>query len=395
MSTEHPRVHNEYAGVRPAHDQEAQMGTVRRDATSVADGIAGATTGDELFSMLSESLRTVLPYDGAAWFATDPSTVMATSPVRIENVEGGHCESYWEREFHVEDVLLFRDIARSESGVGTLYDATNATPGRSTRSREFLAPQGYGDELRAAFRTGEHTWGVVDLFRYADRPAFSREDTDLVRAIAPAVSTALRSLAITAASPAEVEFSTPGTLIYDNERNLVSFDEAGERWLTVIADGDWATYPTSLSAVFACVARAQMIAAGREQGPASARFRTPDGVWLVVHASCLRTPDGGPGNVAVTIGPAKSAQIAPIIVEAYGLTAREQEIARAVSRGLQNADIAAQMFLSPHTVRDHLKAIFGKLEVRSRGELVAKIFADAYEPTLHAPEVAATCHHDW
>ena len=112
------------------------------------------------------------------------------------------------------------------------------------------------------------------------------------------------------------------------------------------------------------------------------------------NASCLRTPDGTPGNVAVTIGPAKSAQIAPIIVEAYGLTGREQEIARAVARGLSNADIALQMHLSPHTVRDHLKAVFGKLEVSSRGELVAKIFADHYEPVLHAPEVMAACHHE-
>ena len=93
--------------------------TTQRQVAAVQDGIAGATSGDELFALVSERLRTVVPFDGAAWFATDPSTVMATTPVRVENVEGGHCESYWEREFHVEDVLLFRDLARSDSGVGT------------------------------------------------------------------------------------------------------------------------------------------------------------------------------------------------------------------------------------------------------------------------------------
>lgn len=377
----------------PAPEEvEMGMSTMQRDVASVRDGIEGASNGDELFALLSERLRAVLPYDGSAWFATDPSTVMATTPVRIENVEGGHCESYWEREFHVEDVLLFRDLARSETGIGTLYESTNESPLRSARAREFLAPQGYGDEMRAAFRTGEHTWGVVDLFRYADRPAFSPQDAELIRLITPYVSAALRALSISH-KPSESEFNTPGTLIYDNERTLVSFDEAGERWLSILTDGDWQAFPSSLSAVYACVARAQMIAAGREQGPASARFRTPAGVWLVVHASCLRSPDGSLGQVAVTIGPAKSAQIAPIIVEAYGLTQREQEIARAVARGLQNSDIASEMHLSPHTVRDHLKAVFGKLEVRSRGELVAKIFADHYEPALHAPEVLATCHN--
>jgi DNA-binding CsgD family transcriptional regulator len=110
------------------------------------------------------------------------------------------------------------------------------------------------------------------------------------------------------------------------------------------------------------------------------------GRWLVVHASCLRGPDGKPGPTALTIEPAKSAQIAPIIVEAYCLTPREQEITRGVSRGLSNQEIAADLFLSPHTVRDHLKAIFAKVGVASRGELVAKLFAEHYAPATHVPE---------
>ena len=61
--------------------------------------------------------------------------------------------------------------ARSASA--TLYDATDGQPGRSARYREFLAPQGYGDELRAAFRVGDSTWGVLDLYRDRAREAFS------------------------------------------------------------------------------------------------------------------------------------------------------------------------------------------------------------------------------
>ena len=104
-----------------------------------------------------------------------------------------------------------------------------------------------------------------------------------------------------------------------------------------------------------------------------------------MHASCLRGADGAPGPTALTIEPAKSAQVAPIIVEAYSLTPREQEITRGVSRGLSNQEIAAELFLSPHTVRDHLKAIFAKVGVTSRGELVAKLFAEHYAPAMHLP----------
>jgi hypothetical protein len=37
-------------------------------------------------------------------------------------------------------------------------------------------------------------------------------------------------------------------------------------------------------------------------------------------------------------------------------------------------------------VRDHIKAVFGKVGVTSRGELVAKLFAEHYEPT-HTADV--------
>ena len=104
----------------------------------------------------------------------------------------------------------------------------------------------------------------------------------------------------------------------------------------------------------------------------------------------LRPLDGRSGTIAITVEPAKSAHIAPIIVEACSLTAREQEITRAVARGLSNQEIATELTLSPHTVRDQLKTIFAKVGVSSRGELVAKLFAEHYAPALHAPGADVT-----
>jgi DNA-binding CsgD family transcriptional regulator len=52
--------------------------------------------------------------------------------------------------------------------------------------------------------------------------------------------------------------------------------------------------------------------------------------------------------------------------------------------------MASELFLSAHTVRDYVKAIFQKVDVSSRGELVAKLFAEHYQPThtkdfVHVP----------
>ncbi len=371
------------------------MTTTERKLSELTRRCEAAEGGSELFDEMSDRLREIVDFDGSAWFATDPSTILATSPARIENIENGHCESFWERECRVEDAILFRDLARADVPAATLYDATDGQPARSTRYREFLAPQGYGDELRAAFRVSGSTWGVVDLYRDRARAAFSKSDIEVLRAVAPAMGTALRRFAASPQpSAAAAPLDGPGTALFDASGTLVSFDAQAEALFEEIAGRTWQTIPLPMSAVWAVVARAAAVHAGRDRGPAAARVRATSGRWLSMHASCLRTPDGGAGPTALTIEPAKSAQIAPIIVEAYCLTAREQEITRLVARGMSNQEIAADLFLSPHTVRDHLKAIFTKVGVGSRGELVAKLFAEHYGASLHAPG-AAVVHVDY
>jgi DNA-binding NarL/FixJ family response regulator len=77
----------------------------------------------------------------------------------------------------------------------------------------------------------------------------------------------------------------------------------------------------------------------------------------VCQASCLHDADGTLRAIAVVIEPAKAAGIAPIIVQAYDLTEREQQITRLIARGAGRAEIAEELFLSAHTVGDHVKAI--------------------------------------
>ncbi|MEU9841590.1 helix-turn-helix transcriptional regulator [Actinomadura sp. NPDC048032] len=121
-------------------------------------------------------------------------------------------------------------------------------------------------------------------------------------------------------------------------------------------------------------------APGRDRGAARVRIRTRDGQWLVVHASCMDGVPGSPGPTAVVVQPAAGSDMAPVIAEAYGLSARELEITQLIARGLTTGGIAAELVISPHTVRDHVKAVFAKTRVSSRGELVAKLFAENYWP---------------
>jgi DNA-binding CsgD family transcriptional regulator len=59
-------------------------------------------------------------------------------------------------------------------------------------------------------------------------------------------------------------------------------------------------------------------------------------------------------------------------------------VTRLVMQGRSTNEIAACLHVTPYTVQDHIKAIFVKVGVQSRRELVAQLFLRYYAPGLQA-----------
>ncbi|MBI5748220.1 MAG: helix-turn-helix transcriptional regulator [Nitrospinae bacterium] len=55
----------------------------------------------------------------------------------------------------------------------------------------------------------------------------------------------------------------------------------------------------------------------------------------------------------------------------FGLSNRELEVLECISEGLSNKTISEKLFISEYTVKDHIKNIMRKMNVASRGEIIA------------------------
>jgi DNA-binding NarL/FixJ family response regulator len=75
------------------------------------------------------------------------------------------------------------------------------------------------------------------------------------------------------------------------------------------------------------------------------------------------------------VGFAPSAPLGPVTVGDALLTAKEREVLGALAVGATNQEIAAQLFVTPATVKTHLAHIYSKLEVKGRHEALSRAVA--------------------
>lgn len=360
--------------------------TLQRAHDHIADLTGQGLDLASLWRGCSEVIAGVIPhYQAPCWFTMDPTSLLVTSHFQVGLDE---LPPEWlAHEYYTDDFHKMADVARSERGASTLHEATGGDPSRSIAWNRYIRPHGGDQELVVALRTRNGAaWGVLSLYREPDRPQFSEAEIAFLRDLAPSLAEGARRGLLFGESTDPEGSNAPGLVILRADWSVESLTPGVERWLEDLPDSQWATRGTLPPAVLAVAGRALRSAEhpGAPGEMALARVLSRSGRWMVLHGASLLTPAAH--RIAVIIEPAHPARISALLMAAYGLTDREQDVTRLVLQGDSTAEIATRLHVSPQTVQQHLKSVFDKTGVRSRRDLVGKVFYAHYEPRLRDNE---------
>jgi DNA-binding CsgD family transcriptional regulator len=226
--------------------------------------------------------------------------------------------------------------------------------------------------MRVQLTVGGTCWALLHLHRDISSEHYGEDDIEFAAAAAPLLAPRIRA-DLRAPVPSGTDPAPePGTIVLDEDLSLVATTAQAWRWIERL--GAQAPNPGEpLPSVVYVVATQVANSPERPRRAARVRLRAADGSWMVIRVAPLATVSQVAAGYAVTLEAASAEELAPLLMRAWGLTSREREVARLVIDGRSSEDIAAELFISVHTVRDHVKVIFGKVGVSRRQDLTAAL----------------------
>jgi DNA-binding CsgD family transcriptional regulator len=316
-------------------------------------------------------LRRAVGFDRWCWPLTDPGSGLSTSG--IGEVDFWPSLARLVALEHAGDVTSKPGLLSGPRASVALSAATRGDLARSRRWRECLRPYGIGDELMTACRDRHGCWGTVELVRDSDDAAFDDDDQRFLDGLAPILGSLLRR-GLARGSSAEAERTTEprplGTLILNAELRPTSWTPPWREWLAELPPSgpDQNALPP---AVYEIGARALAPPDARTALPDRVRIQAPAGRWLVIEGAPLEGAEAP--QVAITVRAATTDEVFDILCRVHDLTRRERQLVSLMLGGLATEQLARTLYISPHTVKDHLKAVFAKTGVRSRRELISHL----------------------
>lgn len=317
---------------------------------------------------LLAGIRDSLPFDAYAWLLTDPETWVGTAPL-------ADTPSLTDLPTLIRLKYLTPTNRWTSLPSNTAMTLVGATGGNRATSRvwdELLAGYGVNDVVSTVFRDQFGCWAFLDLWRLVG--SFTAGECGLVADLARIATPALRrSLAPTFAvgSGRHDPQGEPVVLLLSDDLQPLTQTPRTDAYLRSLLPTDADRIPVPAGAYNVA---AQLLA--REQGvdphPPSARVFLRDGPWVTLRAARMIGASPGPGPIAVSIEPTPPTERTGLYARVIGLSDRETELLNHLVAGIDTRELARRLFVSQHTVQDHLKSVFAKADTRSRRVLIAR-----------------------
>jgi DNA-binding CsgD family transcriptional regulator len=318
----------------------------------------------DLGGELSRQLHRLVPHDGHMLSGTDPVTGAGCF---LTEHNGYGCDHF--RRVKLGGLLSRRPNPSGRPArrpLAAVLGADVPAPPGSAPLLDIMAGEGWSGEMRLALVDRGTLWGTLVLLRERGRPPFTPADVQSVQQIVAPLAESLRRY-VTRATPHPMRSTMPpGLLIVDEADTITSVTPTGRDWLRVCFPNLELDSDDDLSITlwnFASAAR-------HESGAVLSRIPTSHG-WIALQAQHLAGTRRG--EVAITVQPASLSELLPAVTAWYGITPRERAVIEQVLEGRSSKQISRTLDLSQHTTNDHLKAIYRKIQVSGRSELIATL----------------------
>jgi len=350
-------------------------------------------TPEELLREAVVLLKKVVPFEGYAASVMDPLSGVPTGPMVFNREMGGRedVRFFFEHIYFEDDVNEYGWMARKGLATARLSDGTGGRLERALRYREFGRPRGFGHEMRAAMTMDGELWGGLCLAREKGDPDFSAKEAAFIEGILPHLTAGLRAAALRSGTGSRTSDGEPiGVLVLDRRGQVVQRAGGMDRWLEELGmrkpyREDGSDLPEAVWALVGMLKRTLAPRKGEDESMVPhLHVRGRSGRWLSLQASIGKGQDGSATQTVVVAAPSGPRELARINVATYGLSGREREIANLVLRAHSTRQISRALYISESTVQGHLSHVFEKVGVRSRRELLKRLFFSSFPPEENA-----------
>ncbi|MEM6581820.1 MAG: LuxR C-terminal-related transcriptional regulator [Pseudomonadota bacterium] len=253
---------------------------------------------------------------------------------------------------------------------------------RSRFYRDFLEPQSVYHVLLIGLVCEGQPIGVFGFHNPPNSDPFDSTDAAKAALLAPFLSAAMQKVEVTELAKqrqwivSEFARQIPGQgIIVLDQRFVPQFIDPRARSELGLNDGAWSNqvFPDVLTPVVErCNAMQSSQSRGDQLDTGRVSLHLGGEQQLEVDINIVE-PSPGKTRYLLHINPREAAQLSNSKLQQFGLTRRQTDIAKLVSLGLTNPEIAEKLCLSVRTVQNHLRTIYAKAKVRNRTSLARKL----------------------